>query len=246
MKGLTIILALALAAPAQAAQSHVEKIFHAAARPDPSRLEALLAEGFDPAALYDGESPLRMAAWHGRVEAIGLLLAAGVDVNVRTAKSKNTPLQSAARGGRHDAALALLAAGADVNIGNRIGRTALHRAAQYADAAMIDLLLDAGADPLARLGQLPGDRHTDTGSTPYEIARKYNPRVLETEAGRRLAALTLAGTGCEGAIVTAGDTKLSLLAERTLGKASRWKEIAELNNLGAGKSYRKGDCLALP
>ena len=43
----------------------------------------------------------------------------------------------------------------------------------------------------------------------------------------------------------ASDTKLSTLVERTLGNASRWKQIVELNDLD-GKSQKKGDCLALP
>jgi hypothetical protein len=46
--------------------------------------------------------------------------------------------------------------------------------------------------------------------------------------------------------VLASDSPLSVLAERTLGKASRWKEIAKLNGIGADRSYRLGDCLKLP
>ena len=41
------------------------------------------------------------------------------------------------------------------------------------------------------------------------------------------------------------DTKLSILAERTLGNASRWKEVAAPNGLD-GKGCQVGDCLALP
>ena len=43
----------------------------------------------------------------------------------------------------------------------------------------------------------------------------------------------------------AGDTKLSILAKRAHGDASRWREIMKLNGL-EGAGYRLGDCLAPP
>ena len=51
--------------------------------------------------------------------------------------------------------------------------------------------------------------------------------------------------GSDGVIVLASDTKLSVLAERTFGKASRCHQIAKLNDLD-GKGYKEGDGLALP
>lgn len=51
--------------------------------------------------------------------------------------------------------------------------------------------------------------------------------------------------GSDGVIVLASDTKLSVLAERTCGKASRCHQIAKLNGL-EGKGYKEGDVLALP
>ena len=84
---------------------------------------------------------------------------------------------------------------------------------------------------------------------PLNIARKYNPRILRTAAGRRLQEATrragMDEPGCDGVVVQPGDAKLSQLAARTLGRASRWKEIVELNGL-EGTGYRAGDCLALP
>ena len=51
--------------------------------------------------------------------------------------------------------------------------------------------------------------------------------------------------GCDGVVVQPSDKKLSWLAERTLGRASRWREIVELNSL-EGRGYRAGQCLKLP
>ena len=277
---MTIALAAMLltAAPA-AADALAEKAYHAAAAKNPARLERLLSQGLDPAALHNDQwSPLHMAAWHGRLPAARLLLAHGVDVdiaqggkgdgttplmnaaagdrlemvrfligkgadvNAANRTYRNTPLQRAAERASPEVARVLVEAGAEVNAGNVYNFTALHRAAKYNDAAMVDFLLDAGANPLARQHD-PG--HSDHGFMPLDDARKYNAKLLETDAGRRLERLTAEKQGCDGAIVLAGDKKLSILAERVLGKASRWKEIAELNDLG-GKGYRKGDCLALP
>ena len=136
----------------------------------------------------------------------------------------------------------ILAEGADVHATCTDKKiTALHEAARdVTDPKAIDILLEAGADPLAKIDS-PGQ-----WMTPFHAALKYNPNLLETDAGRRLARLTAEGTGCEGVFVLAGDTKLALMAERVLGDKTRWKEIAELNGLGPDKGYRKGDCLKMP
>ena len=190
----------------------------------------------------DGTTPLLNAAEGNRLEMVRFLIAAGADVNATNRTYRNSPLQRAAELASPEMAQILVEAGAEVNAGNIYNFTALHRAAKYNDAEMVDFLLDAGANPLARQHD-PG--HSDHGFMPLDDARKYNAKLLETDAGRRLARLTAKKQGCDGAIVLAGDTKLSILAERTLGKASRWKEIAKLNGL-EGKGYKKGDCLALP
>ncbi len=51
---------------------------------------------------------------------------------------------------------------------------------------------------------------------------------------------------CSGWRVTEDDTRLSLIAQRALGEAARWSEIAELNDLRDGRNYQLGDCLSLP
>lgn len=214
--------------------------------------EVLLSAGADPDVnIRWGWTALHGAVHYGKTAVVRALIEAGADVNATSEGHRNTPLHIAvhSRGGRAtpEIALMLIAAGTDVDAVTPSGCTALHFAAKYGrNPAMIDILLDAGADPLVR--QTYSDRG-DAGKTALDLARKFNPRILRTDAGRRLHAATrragMDEPGCDGVVVQPSDTKLSYLAERTLGKASRWKEIVEMNGL-EGKGYRVGDCLALP
>ena len=63
-----------------------------------------------------------------------------------------TPLMCAARGGHVEAVKLLIAAGADVNAydASRIGNTALNEVAGDGAFEMIEVLLEAGADPTIR------------------------------------------------------------------------------------------------
>ncbi len=213
----------------------------------PEMVQLLVASGVDlEAVIRDDRKALHWAAEMGKIDVARALIDAGAQIEGRSRGARNTPLMIAARHSKLVMAEMLVEAGADVNVGNAVNFTALHWAAKYSGAAMIDLLLDAGANPLAR-ESYPG--HADDGFRPLDAARKYNPRILRTDAGRRLHAATrrvgMDEPGCDGVVVQPSDTKLSYLAERALGKASRWKEIAQLNGLD-GKGYRAGDCLALP
>ena len=198
----------------------------------------------------DGAHALHWAVHDGRTGVARALIEAESDVNAVSPRFRFTTLNMAlwpdSRATLEDVRL-LIEAGADVNGSARHGVTSLHTAAKYGrDPAIIDLLLDAGADPLVRQNT---SHRGDAGKTPLDLARKYNPRILRSGAGRRLETATRrAGMdvpGCDGVVVQPSDTKLSYIAQRTLGKASRWKEIVELNGLD-GKGYRAGDCLALP
>lgn len=212
---------------------------------------ALLAGGAAlDAPVREGSHALPWAVYNGKTDVVLTLINAGSDVNALSPRHRYTTLNMAlwpdSRATLEDVRL-LIEAGADVNRATRYGFTPLHLVAKYGrDPNMIDLLLDSGANPLARQTiSLRGD----TGKTPLDHARKYNPRILRSDAGRRLHAATrragMDTEGCDGVVVQPSDTNLSYLAERTLGKASRWKEIVQLNGL-EGKGYRAGDCLMLP
>lgn len=107
--------------------------------PPPVRIQELL---FDAARL-------------GRVDVMPALLTAGCDIEALDPKGY-TPLILASYNGRAAATDLLLAHGADVDAADAVrGNTALMGVAFKGYGAIVDRLLDAGADPLAvnKVGQ---------------------------------------------------------------------------------------------
>ena len=121
-------------------------------------------------ATWGGLAPLHHAVRQGHREAILTLLAHGADVNQPSAGDQTSPLLLAAINGQFDIALLLLENGANPNQTSTNGTTALFGvierqwaprasyahpiAHQQQDATHLDVmkaLLDAGADPNARL-----------------------------------------------------------------------------------------------
>ena len=125
-------------------------VFEAAAFGDVDRLTVLLAAdvALATARSGDGFTPLHLAAFWGKHEAVALLLARGADVDARgEGFMTGTALHSAASGRHLEAARALLEAGADPNARQEGGFTPLHAAAMNGDAALAEALLANGADP---------------------------------------------------------------------------------------------------
>src|SRR5688500_3481788 len=115
--------------------------------------------------------PIHSAARMRDVEAVRQELAAGVDVDVvngraETGDGGNTALWFAAQGpwpNGVDVARVLIEAGADVNKQCEHGRTALHMAAAWGHADVVQLLLENGANPTVVDHQ---------GMTPANVARR--------------------------------------------------------------------------
>ncbi|HTG48553.1 MAG TPA: ankyrin repeat domain-containing protein [Actinomycetota bacterium] len=108
---------------------------------DPARVAARSADGF---------TPLHLAAFFGKGEAVDVLLARGAEVDARgEGWMVGTALHSAVSGRHADIVDALLAAGADPNARQAMGWTPLHGAAHNGDARTVHALLAAGADPSA-------------------------------------------------------------------------------------------------
>jgi hypothetical protein len=140
---------------------------------DVTALKAVLQAGGDLDSLSLDEE-LGNAAFFGHWKMCDFLIRQGANVRAANAETGETPLHSAlAKAGRPHFLYVLrllLAQGADVNARTKPGvetgafmrdvrtkgETPLHRAAAYADAAMIELLLEHGADREAR------DAHGDS------------------------------------------------------------------------------------
>ena len=122
---------------------------------------------------------LMFAAGDGDVEQLKLFLKYGADPNVRLTVTGETALHNAAHSNNLETAKLLIEAGADVNARLEInartqmrdpkiaqGETPLHFAAhRLAEPALIQLLLDAGADKTIETAQ---------GETPLAYAERYD------------------------------------------------------------------------
>src|SRR5262245_55402423 len=89
-----------------------------------------------------------------RTLSVNLALALMLAVGLRAAPS-TSPVADAAMRGDRDAVRNLLKQGADVNAAQGDGMTALHHAAEHGDAAMVEMLVYAGANvgAMTRIGQ---------------------------------------------------------------------------------------------
>ncbi|HYE13703.1 MAG TPA: ankyrin repeat domain-containing protein [Pyrinomonadaceae bacterium] len=93
---------------------------------------------------------LLSAAARGRASDVERLLAAGADVEARSAAHNYTALVLAAAGRHTSVVEILLGGGADVDAKDVGGKTSLIHAATVGDEAVVEALLNAGADVNAR------------------------------------------------------------------------------------------------
>ena len=127
------------------------ELLNAALAGTPDEVRRLLAAGAAPdSANEEGQTALHLAARGGHLKTVGLLIGAGADVNARDANDW-TPLFKAAYNHELDTGYplvvkALVDAGADVNARIFYGLTPLMLAAGGGEAAVCEVLLNAGAD----------------------------------------------------------------------------------------------------
>lgn len=161
--------------------------------------------------LRGGSTPLLFAARSGDAESLGLLIAAGADVN-DTLPNGMSALVLAAHSGQGAAAGALLEKGADPNAAG-IGYSALHAAVLRGDVNLVTDLLRHNANPNAQITKgTPLRRNSQDynlpatliGATPYWLAAKF----LEPEIMRAL----IAGGADAETPITDGTTPLMAAA----------------------------------
>ena len=155
-------------------------VYEAAATGQTERLRQLIAA--DPSLVNshapDGFTPLGLAVFFGRADAVNALLEASADVNLASRESmKVAPIASASAAGQLEIARALIAHGANVNSRAAGDFTALHESAASGRLEFAKLLLDHGADVSAQ---------TSDGKTPLDYAREHN----RTEMVELLTSLT--------------------------------------------------------
>ncbi|MGO4593137.1 ankyrin repeat domain-containing protein [Leifsonia sp. 2TAF2] len=121
------------------------------------------------------ETPLLTACVDGRSHAVEALLAHGADPDAANAivfpgkqVLNHTALHTVCQRGLVDVAKRLIAAGADVNRRTTLGTTPLHFGAGKDHVELVQLLLNAGADPKAR--EFDTERPGQWGGTPMDQA----------------------------------------------------------------------------
>jgi ankyrin repeat protein len=139
-------------------------IFAAALLGDTERLDDLLTgnRSLLSAVSTDGWTPLHLAAFFGKEDAVRLLLNKGASVTARsTNQMANTPLHAAAAGKHAGIVRILLDHGAAANARQHGGWAPLHSAAQNGDLESARALVEAGADVSVR---------ADNNQKPLDLA----------------------------------------------------------------------------
>jgi ankyrin repeat protein len=162
------VMAMPAATPTAAAKPVAPKkdgksLFDAVKTGDEALVRQLIAEGSDLNYEFKGDTTLENAILYRKVNIARILLEAGADPNLQDAEYGATPLFVAAQM-RDDDTLALLLDKYKSNPNHvaKGGRTVLHQAADFSNAAGTEMLLKAGANP---------NVVDDQGRSPLDLAR---------------------------------------------------------------------------
>jgi ankyrin repeat protein len=109
-------------------------------------IKELIKMGVDCGGYWEVISPLEIVIEKKNIEAVKLLIAAGVSVYRGIAPFASTFLHLAASTGVTEIAKVIIEAGLDVNQLNSLGRSPLHYAISAGEIEMTKFLIEAGAD----------------------------------------------------------------------------------------------------
>jgi hypothetical protein len=121
-----------------------------------------------------GETALHLAAAHGRVECVRLLLKMSTTswkdwwIERKDGRSGDTALHRACAEGQAEVVRLLLDEKANPSLTNQLGRTPMHLAVKASDAAIVKYLLRAGASQMSL--DLDGRRPIAAGAGPWVSA----------------------------------------------------------------------------
>jgi ankyrin repeat protein len=158
----------------------------------------------------EGWTPLHVASYNGKTEAVKALTWLGADVNNRGIGG-TTPLLLASEGSHRSTVRTLVSLGADVKAACMTGATPIHVASERGDDSLVRVLASLGADVNAR---------DNDGATPVGIA---------SQSGRDSVVRLLASAGADvNAPCKRGVTPLMMASQN--GHVS---VVAELLQVGA-------------
>lgn len=172
----------------------------AALLPDLRLLRALIAQGADLNLVHAGLSPLLAAtrdSWHGRLDAVSMLLANGADPR-HADREGSTPLHHAARSTDPAVAAQLLDAGADIDALDAEGCSPLASALASGNTRMARFLLERGARP-EQPGAVPAllaaAMGEDDDPVGVQLLLRHKARVDACDARGRSALLEAVARG---------------------------------------------------
>ncbi|XP_071123587.1 uncharacterized protein [Mytilus edulis] len=175
-----------------------------------------------------GQTPLMFAAERGRLEVVTYLVSQGSQLEA-TSRYGKTPLMWAAEGGHLEVVMYLVSQGSQLEAADtRIGRTALHCAAQYGRINTTKWLIDQECSPWVKTkkGETPYDMVTIESDDSEEIKRKKKEVMdfLKTAMSKTSPEVTPDTHLQEPASPVVGDPigkgQQSAMLNRLLGKGS--------------------------
>jgi len=126
--------------------SQPSKLMFAVQNGDENAMKAALLAGDSVNAVYQGDTPLRLALTDKQVRMANILLRAGAEPDWALEKSQASLLMLASANGFNDMVIELIQRGYDLNYRNESGRSALFEAAVAGHLTTVNILLNAGAE----------------------------------------------------------------------------------------------------